>query len=107
MSIYQALCESLEDENFKLKQELLEREEKLSLFEEEMGLYKAEIENLKKALRFARHCLLEIIIKSFLFSLYVERKRNNMWTFTTLKGTALVAKACIHPERFVNAPFDI
>ena len=45
------MCESLEEYAYTLRRELLERDTKIALLEEELSLKKAEIENLHTSLR--------------------------------------------------------
>ena len=42
----------LEDRQYQLKQDLQSRDAKIALLEEEISLYKDEVENLRRALRF-------------------------------------------------------
>ena len=52
----QALCELLEEQLHDLKLQLNERDAQVALLQEEMALQKAEINSLRKSLRYAVNC---------------------------------------------------
>ena len=51
--LFQALCETLEEKVYDLKRALKEKDARILLLEEEVALHKAEVENLRKSLRYS------------------------------------------------------